>query len=623
MKKLLTLFTLMILLSAVTINAQDSSDVTFQVDMGYHSSQGNFDPAADTVVVIGGFNQWTLATSVVMDTVGSDVDTIYTATIKMPVDSTYEYKFNIGQGGWNDETNNRSITVPATDTVLPVVYWNDVDPNALAPTINVVFSVDMSVRIQEGFFNPASDVVSLPGAFNNWNAAAQMKVHPDNDSIWVDTLEIEENFSGDYKFNVGLVWEGKDEKNNRTLTVGTTDTVLPTVFFDNDSVVNLTATGNVTFTVHIGVLWEAGLYDPAVDTLWVQGDFNNWNTDNPDDSKMERSPTNDSLWFITVDFVDKPIGQAYFYKYKTQWTGDNPSPTDPDWQDGWERPVIIGGNNRSFEYEGTTNEQVIVDNYDQVNPEWFFPTGTNMQVTWRVDMSPAVAENGFDKTTDSVFLRLGEPAWAATQDLDADANSLKLLDPDGDMIYEVTYDVKAPTWNTFVYTYGFVDAQGNETNEGDGGLGAQESGRRVRFVGQTDARTFDPARNPWVFRTDTWEEAVPAGGRIVEVDPYDTYSVDVKDLNPASAPAAYELNQNYPNPFNPTTTIRFSIPEAGLTILKVYNVLGQEVATLVNEELTQGVKEVQFDASNIASGIYFYTITSGDFVQTKKMVLLK
>jgi len=86
---------------------------------------------------------------------------------------------------------------------------------------------------------------------------------------------------------------------------------------------------------------------------------------------------------------------------------------------------------------------------------------------------------------------------------------------------------------------------------------------------------------------------------------------------------AYGLEQNYPNPFNPATTIRYSIPQAGAVTLKVFNVIGQEVATLVNERQERGIYSVKFDASRLASGLYLYRVTAGDFVQVKKMMLLK
>ena len=83
------------------------------------------------------------------------------------------------------------------------------------------------------------------------------------------------------------------------------------------------------------------------------------------------------------------------------------------------------------------------------------------------------------------------------------------------------------------------------------------------------------------------------------------------------------LYQNYPNPFNPITQIKYSIVEDGLVTLKVYDVLGREITTLVNEEKQAGTYTVQFDASDLSSGIYFYSITTGAFYQTKKMILIR
>ncbi len=88
-------------------------------------------------------------------------------------------------------------------------------------------------------------------------------------------------------------------------------------------------------------------------------------------------------------------------------------------------------------------------------------------------------------------------------------------------------------------------------------------------------------------------------------------------------PKEYLLYQNYPNPFNPSTKIRFAILNSGIVKLKVFDILGREVKILVNNELASGLHEVEFDASNLSSGIYFYRIESGSFSQTKKMILLR
>ncbi len=91
---------------------------------------------------------------------------------------------------------------------------------------------------------------------------------------------------------------------------------------------------------------------------------------------------------------------------------------------------------------------------------------------------------------------------------------------------------------------------------------------------------------------------------------------------------SFMLHQNYPNPFNPTTRIRFSIPSTGVQYnehlqLKVYDIPGREITTLVNEKLQAGTYEVEFDGSNYASGVYYYTLIIGDYKETKKMVLLR
>ena len=83
------------------------------------------------------------------------------------------------------------------------------------------------------------------------------------------------------------------------------------------------------------------------------------------------------------------------------------------------------------------------------------------------------------------------------------------------------------------------------------------------------------------------------------------------------------LSQNYPNPFNPSTAISYQLSAVSQTTLKVFNILGQEVATLVNEVQQAGVHTVNFNANNLSSGIYFYQLHAGNFVETKKMVLMK
>ena len=91
----------------------------------------------------------------------------------------------------------------------------------------------------------------------------------------------------------------------------------------------------------------------------------------------------------------------------------------------------------------------------------------------------------------------------------------------------------------------------------------------------------------------------------------------------SDSPDGFILSQNYPNPFNPSTRIQYQVPSTSHINLKVYDVLGNEVATLVNEEKSVGSYEIVFDAKELSSGIYFYTIKAGSFVETKKMILIR
>ena len=91
----------------------------------------------------------------------------------------------------------------------------------------------------------------------------------------------------------------------------------------------------------------------------------------------------------------------------------------------------------------------------------------------------------------------------------------------------------------------------------------------------------------------------------------------------STRPSGFRLSQNFPNPFNPTTVISLALAKSGYTSMTVYNVLGQLVATPIDQYMSTGTYNVTFDARNLQSGVYFYQIRSGDFTQVKRMILMK
>jgi hypothetical protein len=137
---------------------------------------------------------------------------------------------------------------------------------------------------------------------------------------------------------------------------------------------------------------------------------------------------------------------------------------------------------------------------------------------------------------------------------------------------------------------------------------------------------LDPFFTPVSYR-GAFDPALPMSSQWTagwtNFDPQQTSYLTSVDKIDGTVPAALKLEQNYPNPFNPVTSIRFSLPHAGLVTLKVYNTLGQEVSTLLQEQLPAGSYEQEFSASALSSGIYFYRLTVDGADAVRKMVLLK
>ena len=155
-------------------------------------------------------------------------------------------------------------------------------------------------------------------------------------------------------------------------------------------------------------------------------------------------------------------------------------------------------------------------------------------------------------------------------------------------------------------------------------------------IGPTEFFVYDAFNNLFVPLTITAEHGLKriawpggktaliatANGYLFAYKPGVVVSVDEED-DFKLMPYEFKLSQNYPNPFNPSTTIKWQQPELEFVTLNIYDLLGNEIATLVNKELTAGNHETVFDASRFSSGVYFYQLKAGSFVQTKKMILLK
>jgi beta-glucosidase len=161
--------------------------------------------------------------------------------------------------------------------------------------------------------------------------------------------------------------------------------------------------------------------------------------------------------------------------------------------------------------------------------------------------------------------------------------------------YYIDVSSNGTDWNTIV----------NKAN----GVGGVE-----KWIVNSDARYI---RLTGTARGTEW------GYSIYEFEVYNIDSITTVNSAETKFPADYDLEQNYPNPFNPNTTISYTIPKEGFVTLKVYNILGEEIATLVNEEKKAGGYRIDFNGLNLASGIYIYKISVDNFISSRKMILLK
>jgi hypothetical protein len=592
------------------------ANVTFQVNMRVKILEGYFNPVTEVVRAVGNIQDPSWSPATAPDMVDPNNDSIYTVTYSIPANASYEYKYNIGTS-WagKDELGgkpNRSLVLGSSDTTLAPVYFdNDSVVTIPAGKVDVTFNVNMNVKRIEGSFIPATQKVYVRGNFNGWGEVDQM-TDPDGDYTYtavIESLDIGSTLYFKF-FHTPATWESGP---NREYIVPNVNSEF-TDWFDRDSVVTATGDGNILFQVDMSVMSEIGIFDPVVDKLQVRGSFNGWSGADPPRSHMNQDFANPDLWFLNVPFTNVGINELQEYKFYVDLQ------TPGIWTDGWERPPSRGGGNRVIPFLAQLDQEAPYYFYDDVHPDYVIESGKNIQVTFRVNMKPAMNPTiqpiPFNPAVDSLYWISEMPCFVRSQGW-FDTNEMRVLrltDPDGDSIYTGTLAIAEPSFNSFVYRYGYVSGTDAAWYHEPAGFGA--FAYRVRYIGQDAPRSFPV--NPWTMPVDTWTRADVKPDQ--ETDPYTSYSYVREDEN---IPSAYNLSQNYPNPFNPVTNISFNIPVAGLVTIKVYNILGQEVSTLLNDEMKPGNYRVQFDAANLPSGVYFYRMQAGSLSLTKKSMVLK
>ncbi|MBU0473337.1 MAG: lamin tail domain-containing protein [Bacteroidetes bacterium] len=221
-----------------------------------------------------------------------------------------------------------------------------------------------------------------------------------------------------------------------------------------------------------------------------------------------------------------------------------------------------------------------------------------------------------------------EPVTPATDIVDNGA--VTALVPKVLSIFEINVDPEN-------YESQLVSIKGAELSSSTAWLVGSSSGSTMKIYTNTDTLDLRVDADTDIWGTDSPEFPQDITGVLGQYDSsapfYSGYqlmprrlsdfetAVSVDDKN--GIPSVYALNQNYPNPFNPSTKIQFSIPENGMVTLKIFDILGREVMTLINEELPASYQTIEFNASSLTSGVYFYRMQVNNFTSVKKMILMK
>ncbi len=578
---------------SVTANfALNMVDVMFSVDMRVQVMRGNFNPSEDTAYVGGNFTNSLYATMT-----DGDNDSVYTFTYSTgyPGDTLW-FKF----GYYDYSSSNVALeSDPTREFIIPMgggSYSDYFDRDSVYnPPIVVNFNANMWVKIKKGAFDPAADILVVSGDFNSWGEADTLK-DADSDSTY--SIALQPGDAGTtlhFKFRYydvsesNWVWENDPNREYVIPTGGGTYED----YFNKDSVFVEQHDIQVSFAVNMELERLSGRFDPAEDTVSVNGSFNGWA------SKQDillANPLNTDLYEATFT-IRGGVGESFEFKF---WYEDN----------NWESV-----SNRVYTFTQSDINSLtasISESFNDGSLETVINQNCIIKFTCNtVGAKSSISGNSFPVVNSVWIAGSAQPLqWPGGGWPDADSiKAIRLYDDGtngdiyaGDMIFsrDITFAAYTPLNVKYKYGINWGDAANNEGgNDNESGFAQDHTLPMSRYMsGATVVDTFG-----------TWATS------------------DLRDINGIgdenSLPVVFGLSQNYPNPFNPTTTINYSLAATSPVVLKVYDMLGREVETLVNGVQQTGTYTLSFSPKNLPSGIYYYRLTTNNFVETKTMMYVK
>jgi hypothetical protein len=597
-------------------------------------------------------------------------DTIHYQFVTKYNDSTFS-KVN---WGWDGPVNNgfdggtlRVLLVGSSDTTLPLQYYNgwttqvgqyDKPFAVKQDTIAVYIRVNMG---GVAAFDPGTQTATIYGGT------------PLGTGSWPKIIDLTREVNS---INGGSMWSGTAYVARDSITAGAQqefkfvyeppqswESTANRSFIFSDSVINIAGdttihwnyfndkapsgsliTSDVLFRLKLQALENAGLFNRTLgDRVGVTG-AKGWVVDPFDfdtDPLMLKMTYNTTLeeWNLVESFTLYPNDQIV-YKYYVAWDSSRVDTLSANYipglalSNGWEEPGVTGGADRKYTFTDVIG-QIIPGDFgaDQQFFNSIHPYGaiaTPVTVTFSINMTPAteLATNPtnplFRPGTDSVFISFDGCFVPITQGktMYGEDNRIELLDGNGDLIYTGSIVLVAPTLYQLCYRVTYAYRPDVDVTNGGGIL----AGRRYyQYIRPTQVQAGGVITWPSSFTLPTMDWKV---GDLTIEDPPDLETPDgVKAADP-NIPGSYALLQNYPNPFNPSTMVSYTIPEKAHVQIDIFNLLGQKIASLVNQEQNAGTHSVAWNSQDdhnqkVSSGVYFLKMQAGSFSQVKKMMLMK
>ncbi len=490
--------------------------------------------------------------------------------------------------------------------------------NLPAADIPATWQVDMTVKVAEGVFTPGVDNVTLRGSFmselglsGDWfpDEGAYVLADDNADTIYTITLNFPDSLDGtffEYKYQMNDdVWESGD---NHNFTLTSPETVIPVEYFDNDSIVTILSVNFLNFRLDMTSYYGSGLgyFDPSTDSIKIEGFWGDGVAEELSDASARWCKEN--IWqpgiFETQIIIKAEEGKIPEYKAHAF-----PEDHFENW--GWELY-----DNHTFTV-GADSAEIAIEFVPEIMTK-LVPLSEDVTILFAVDMNNAKNRWNQELIDPATITHVGLKgqneilgSWAGTWELsDTTDTTLIMLNDDG-IDGDVTADDNI--WSVNVTFPAGING------------GPSLYKYSVYYPGADTLPSFD---NEMSDQDDNHQVIIEVGGVTVLNDIFNvpswngTPETGISERL-ATLPEKPQLHQNYPNPFNPTTRISFDLPNTDHVKIIVFDMLGHQIETLMDQPMNSGYHIVTFEGRNYASGVYFVQMITPSYSQVRKIMLLK